>query len=175
MNFEPGAVDGAFLIRPQLRTDERGHFARIFCEQTMAARGLESRFPQVNTGFSPNRGTLRGMHVQTGEHAEVKLARCVRGRVFDVVVDLRPHSPTYRRWWGAELSPEDGAMLYAPAGTAHGYLTLAPDTELVYMTSRPYAPGAVGGVRWNDPAFAIAWPEAPTLVSAADQAWPDHR
>jgi dTDP-4-dehydrorhamnose 3,5-epimerase len=173
MNFEPGTVAGSFLIRPQLRTDERGHFARIFCEQELAQHGLETRFPQVNTGFSPKRGTLRGMHFQTGEHAEVKLARCVRGAAFDVCIDLRPDSPTYKRWWGAELSADNGCMLYAPAGTAHGYLTLAPDTELIYMTSRPYAPNALGGVRFDDPAFGIDWPSDITLVSQPDRAWPD--
>ena len=175
MHFEETVVAGAYLIRPQPRLDERGYFARVFCEAELNSRGLVSKVCQVNTGFSPRKGTLRGMHFQTGEHAEVKIARCVRGAVFDVVVDLRPDSPSFKRWYGATLSAENGHMLYAPAGTAHGYLTLEPDTELTYMTSQPYAPGAVGGVRFDDPGFGIQWPGEIVLVSHADQAWTDFR
>ena len=113
------------------------------------------------------------MHHQKGQHAEVKIARCVRGVAFDVCVDLRPESPTYKRWFGIELSADNGLMLYAPAGTAHGYLTLAPQTELLYLTSKPYAPDAAHGVRFDDPAFAITWPAKIALVSQADRAWPD--
>jgi dTDP-4-dehydrorhamnose 3,5-epimerase len=173
--FEPLSVNGAFLIRPEPRHDERGHFARMWCRQELDKHGLTCDVAQVNTGFSPKAGTLRGLHLQTGEHAEVKIARCLRGAVFDVVVDLRPDSPSYRQWSSAELTADNGLMLYAPAGTAHGYLTLAADTELMYMTSRPYAPAAATGVRFDDPALAIRWPREITLVSAADRAWPDLR
>ena len=173
MVIEETDVAGAFVVRPQPRPDERGHFARIFCERELAARGLVSHFTQINTGFNPRGGTLRGMHYQKGEHAEVKIARCVRGAAFDVCVDLRPDSPTFKRWFGIELSADNGLMLYAPAGTAHGYQTLAPDTELLYLTSKPYAPDAAHGVRFDDSAFAIAWPARIALVSQADRSWAD--
>ena len=173
MLFEEGSVGGAYLIRPQPRTDERGHFARVFCEKTLAERGLVGHVSQVNTGFSPRQGTLRGLHYQRAPHAEVKIARCLRGAVFDVVVDLRAASPTYKRWFGATLTAENGHMLYAPEGTAHGYLTLAADTELMYLTSYPYAPDAAAGVRFDDPAFGIDWPGEITMVSQADRQWAD--
>lgn len=175
MVFEEVRVAGAFVLRPQPRPDERGFFARIYCEKELAEQGLVTEISQINTGFSPRAGTLRGMHFQSGPHAEVKIARCVRGAAFDVVVDLRPDSPTFKRWFGTELKAESGNMLYAPAGTAHGYLTLVPNTELIYMTSRPYAPDAVGGVRFDDPAFGIDWPAEIQLVSLADRSWPDFR
>ena len=175
MNFEACAVDGAFVITPAPRHDERGYFARVFCQRELADRGLAGDVSQVNTGFSPRAGTLRGMHFQSGEHAEVKIVRCLRGAVFDVVVDLRPESPSFKRWFGVELSAANGRMLYAPAGTAHGYLTLQPDTELLYFTNRPYAPDAARGVRFDDPAFGIGWPGDISLVSAADRGWPDFR
>jgi dTDP-4-dehydrorhamnose 3,5-epimerase len=171
--FDELPIAGAYLIRPERRNDERGYFARTWCRQELAQHGLVDPIDQVNTGFSPATGTLRGLHFQTGVHAEVKIARCVRGAVFDVIVDLRPDSPTFRQWHGAELSAENGHQLYAPAGTAHGYLTLQADTELMYSTSRPYAPGAARGVRFDDPAFGIRWPAEIRVVSAADRDWPD--
>lgn len=173
MLFEEVGVAGAFLIKPQPRTDERGFFARMYCENELSKRGLVACINQVNTGFSPRIGTLRGMHFQTGEHAEVKVARCTRGAAFDVIIDLRPASPSFKRWFGAPLTAENGHMLYAPAGTAHGYLTIEPNTELMYMTSKPYAPDAVGGVRFDDPAFGIQWPGEIALVSPADRVWAD--
>lgn len=175
MKFEPLPVAGAYLISPQPRADERGYFARIFCRDELLGQGLCADFCQINTGFNPRAGTLRGLHFQRAPHAEVKLARCVRGAVYDVVLDLRPDSPTYLRWSGAELSADNGQMLYAPAGTAHGYLTLSDDAELSYMTSAAYAPDAVDGVRHDDPAFVIRWPREVVLVSQADRSWPDHR
>lgn len=173
MIFEPLPVDGAYLIRPQRRPDERGHFARVFCRDELIAQGLCADYCQGNTALSPRAGTLRGLHFQRTPHAEVKLVRCTRGSVFDVVLDLRPDSPTYLRWHGAELSADNGAMLYAPAGTAHGYLTLADDSELLYMTSAKYAPDAASGVRFDDRAFGIQWPRDIALVSQADRGWPD--
>ena len=173
MIFEPLPVAGAYLITPQKRSDERGYFARVFCRDELIAQGLCADYCQANTALSPRTGTLRGLHFQRTPHAEVKLMRCTRGRVFDVVLDLRPDSPTYLRWHGAELSADNAAMLYAPAGTAHGYLTLTDDTELLYMTSAKYAPDAATGVRFDDRAFAIRWPRDITLVSQADRGWPD--
>jgi dTDP-4-dehydrorhamnose 3,5-epimerase len=173
MKFEPCSVDGAWVLSPEPRRDDRGYFARIFCAEELARIGLCGKVAQINTGFSPLSGTLRGMHFQEAPHAEVKIARCVRGAVFDVVADLRLDSPTFGKWFGLTLSDENGLMLYAPAGTAHGYLTLRPDTELVYTTSRPYAPDAVRGMRHDDPAFGIQWPGPVNIISAADRGWPD--
>jgi dTDP-4-dehydrorhamnose 3,5-epimerase len=172
VTLEPFGIAGAFLLTPERRHDDRGWFARIYCERELAERGLAPAHSQVNTGFSPRRGTLRGMHYQAVPHAEIKIVRCTRGKVFDVIVDLRPDSPTYKRWCGVELDAESGLALYAPEGTAHGYLTLADDTELTYMTSRPYAPDAARGVHHADPAFAITWPDEIRVISQADATWP---
>jgi dTDP-4-dehydrorhamnose 3,5-epimerase len=128
---------------------------------------------QVNVGFSPKVGTLRGLHYQSAPFGEAKLVRCSRGSVFDVVVDLRRQSSTFKKWFGASLSAEDGIMVYAPVGCAHGYVTLESDTELMYFTSHSYVPDAARGVRFNDPAFKIEWPTEITLVSQADRSWPD--
>jgi dTDP-4-dehydrorhamnose 3,5-epimerase len=174
MIFEPLGVAGAFLIRPEPRADERGHFARLWCRQEFAARGLSDRIEQVNAGFSPKAGTLRGMHYQLPPHEEVKIARCTRGAAFDVLVDLRAGSPTYGRWAGAVLTPAVGSMLYVPSGCAHGYLTLEDDTEVVYTTSAAYAPGSARGVRHDDPRFGIEWPGPIRVISEADRSWPDH-
>jgi dTDP-4-dehydrorhamnose 3,5-epimerase len=171
--FEAVDVAGAYVIRPELREDERGHFARIWCQDELAAKGLVDRVVQINTGFSPKAGTLRGMHYQVAPHAEVKIARCTRGAVFDVVLDLRRASPTYRRWAGLALSPDNGAMLYVPQGCAHGYLTLEDDSELVYLTSHAYAAASARGVRHDDAAFAIDWPAAVKVISKADAGWAD--
>jgi dTDP-4-dehydrorhamnose 3,5-epimerase len=172
MLFNQTEIDGAYLIEPERRVDERGFFARVFCETELAERGLAVSISQANTGFSPRAGTLRGLHFQLAPHAEVKIARCLRGSVFGVAVDLRPDSPTYKRWTGHLLSAENGKLLYVPEGCAHGYLTLAPDTELMYFTSKPYAPTGARGIRHNDPAFAIAWPAAVEVISEADSSWP---
>jgi dTDP-4-dehydrorhamnose 3,5-epimerase len=173
MIFDPLPVAGAYLISPQKRTGERGYFARVFCRDEFEVRGLCADYCQANTALSPLGGTLRGLHLQRAPHGEVKLIRCTRGRVFDVVLDLRRESPTYLRWHGAELSADNAAMLYAPEGTAHGYLTLSDDTELLYMTSAKYAPEAATGVRFDDRAFGIRWPRDIALVSQADLAWAD--
>lgn len=173
MKFTSLSVAGAYLIQQERREDERGFFARLWCEKEFRDQGLDPRIAQINTQVSRVAGTLRGMHFQTGEHAEVKIARCLRGAAFDVAVDLRPASPTFRRWVGVTLSGENGDMLYLPEGCAHGYLTLQPDTEMMYFASSPYAPAAATGVRFDDPAFAIDWPREVVMVSAADRAWPD--
>jgi dTDP-4-dehydrorhamnose 3,5-epimerase len=173
LKFIDGPVEGAFVIEPTPRSDERGHFARLWCSETLEARGLIGRIAQINTGVSPRAGTLRGMHFQSAPHQEVKVARCVRGAAFDVVVDLRPDSPTFRKWMGAELTALNGRLMYVPEGCAHGYLTLTDDTELIYVTSAPYAPQSAGGVRFDDPSFAIAWPAPATVISQQDRSWPD--
>lgn len=173
MIFESTAVDGAFVVRPEPRTDDRGHFARLWCSEEFGARGLVDHIVQLNAGFSHKAGTLRGMHYQLPPHAEVKLARCTRGAVFDVVIDLRRGSPTFRRWAGVTLTPDNGAMMYVPEGCAHGYITLEDNSELTYATSQTYAPASARGVRYDDPAFALDWPRAATVVSAADLGWPD--
>jgi dTDP-4-dehydrorhamnose 3,5-epimerase len=175
LSFSPARVDGAFEIEGTNRADDRGHFARVWCARLFSGRGLAESFAQVNTGVSGKAGTLRGMHYQLAPHAEVKLARCVRGAVFDVAVDLRPASPTYRRWHGCELSAANGRMLYVPEGCAHGYLTLTDDAELMYFTTAAYAPQSARGVRHDDPAFGIAWPAAVNVISPQDAAWPDFR
>jgi len=169
--FRETDLAGAFIIEPERRVDERGYFARLFCERELAERGLEGCIRQVNTGFSPRARTLRGMHYQTAPHAEVKIVRCVRGAVFDVIIDLRPGSPSFKRWFGIELSAENGLLLYAPAGTAHGYLTMTEDTELIYATNKAYAPDAATGVRYDDQSFGIEWPAAVQVMSAADRSW----
>ncbi len=173
MIFTRGSIEGAWLIDLERRTDERGYFARVFCADELRKQGLVDRFEQVNTGFNPQSGTLRGLHYQEAPHAEVKIARCTRGAVFDVAVDLRPASSTFRQWMGATLTADDGRMLYVPEGCAHGYFTLCPDTELVYFTSCIYAPAAARGVRYDDPAFGIPWPGSIRIVSQADRSWPD--
>lgn len=174
MQFTPLEVAGAYAIDLEKRGDARGYFARVWCEDEMRDQGLDgTRIAQINTGFSRNRGTLRGMHYQTSPHAEVKIVRCLRGSVFDVVVDLRPDSPTFRRWSGLTLSAKSGRAMYVPKGCAHGYLTLEDESELMYTTSQKYAPDAATGVRFDDVAFGIEWPAAIEIVSDADLSWPD--
>jgi dTDP-4-dehydrorhamnose 3,5-epimerase len=172
VKFTPGSVAGSWIIDLEPRRDERGYFARTWCEQEFAAHGLSTRIAQVNTAVSMRRGTLRGMHFQDAPHAEVKVIRCTRGAVFDVVIDLRPDSSTHRRWMAAELTAENSRMLYAPEGCAHGYLTLSDDCELMYFTSHPYAASAARGVRYDDPAFAIRWPGPASVISDQDRGWP---
>ena len=173
MKFTETAIPGAWIVEPERRTDARGFFARVFCVDEFAAHGLETGLVQANTGVSLRRGTLRGMHYQRGEAAEAKVVRCTQGRVFDVVLDLRPDSPAFRRWVGVELSAENEQMLYVPRGCAHGYQTLTDDAELWYGATARYTPSAATGVRHDDPAFGINWPLDVTVISDADAAWPD--
>ena len=173
MKFIAQAIPDVQLIRLERREDERGFFARLWCEAEFRQQGLDARISQINTQVSKGAGTLRGMHYQKPPHAEVKTVRCVRGAIFDVAVDLRPDSPTFRRWVGATLTAENADMFYVPEGFAHGYLTLEPDTEVLYLTSVPYAPAAATGVRFEDPAFGIRWPREVAVVSAVDRSWPD--
>jgi dTDP-4-dehydrorhamnose 3,5-epimerase len=145
----------------------------MWCAQELREAGLDADLSQVNTGFSPRAGTLRGVHLQREPHSEVKIVRCVRGAVFDVMVDLRPGSPTFKRWFGTELRGDGLQMLYIPKGCAHGYLTLEDDSELIYFASQPFASASAMGVRFDDPAFAIRWPREVAVISQADRSWPD--
>jgi dTDP-4-dehydrorhamnose 3,5-epimerase len=176
MRFTETAVTGAYIIEPDCRGDERGAFARLWCQAEFAEHGLTAAFVQCNCSFSPYRGTLRGLHYQLPPYEEAKLVRCIRGAVYDVIVDLRPDSAAHLRWLGVELTPENRKMLYVPEGCAHGYLTLEEKSEVVYTVSQFYHPEAERGVRWNDRLFEIAWPNggAQTL-SAKDQSWPDYK
>jgi dTDP-4-dehydrorhamnose 3,5-epimerase len=175
MRFTETSLTGGYLVEPEPRGDDRGFFARLWCQQEFAERGLSASFVQCNSSFSPLGGTLRGLHYQVPPYEEIKLVRCVRGAVFDVMVDLRRDSPTYLRWFGVELAADKGTMLYVPAQCAHGYLTLQENSEVVYPVSQFYHPEAERGVRWNDPLFRIAWPNGGARnVSAKDQAWPDY-
>jgi len=175
MEFQPCAVSGAFVILPQPRADDRGSFARAWCANELARYGLVDHVAQVNVAQNHRAGTLRGMHYQQAPHGEVKIVRCNRGTAFDVVLDLRPSSPSYKRWFGVELSETNGRMLYVPEGCAHGYQTLSDGTEVMYFTSAFYAPAAATGVRYDDPAFGIEWPRAVTALSEQDRGWPDFK
>jgi dTDP-4-dehydrorhamnose 3,5-epimerase len=174
MTFRDTPVAGACVIDPDPIGDDRGFFARLWSREEFAARGLRASFVQWNDAFTARRGTLRGLHYQAPPHQEAKLVRCVRGAVFDVIVDVRPDSPTCRAWFGQELSAENRRLLYVPEGCAHGYLALEDATEVLYATSAAYHPASERGIRWNDPAFAIAWPDAgPLTLSPKDRQWPD--
>lgn len=172
MEFSPTPLPGAFLIRIKNIVDNRGHFGRAWCQEEFKRAGLNPALVQINTAFSHARGTLRGLHFQLAPHAEVKVARCTAGAIWDVIVDLRKDSPTYLRSFGAELSAANGTMLYVPEGFAHGYQTLTDNAEMYYLTSQFYAPAAARGVRYDDPAFGISWPLPVSVVSDADKSWP---
>jgi dTDP-4-dehydrorhamnose 3,5-epimerase len=170
MVFTELALAGAFLIEPERREDERGFFARTFCVEEFAAHGLNMTVAQCGVSYNRRRGTLRGLHYQAAPHAEDKPVRCTAGSAFDVVVDLRPGSVTFNRWCGVELSATNRRMLYVPAGFAHGFETLADETELAYQMSRAQVPAAARVLRWNDPAIGIAWPLPPAVMSPGDRA-----
>jgi dTDP-4-dehydrorhamnose 3,5-epimerase len=172
MNFSPTAIEGVVVIEPEKLADERGFFARAWCREAFAKHGLNPDVAQANIGFSPRRGTLRGLHYQTEPYAEAKLVRCTRGEIYDIAVDLRPASPTFLGWIGLRLAADSHRMLYVPEGCAHGYLTLTDDVEVSYQASRPYVPEAARGRRYDDPALGIDWPIAPRVVSAQDLSWP---
>jgi dTDP-4-dehydrorhamnose 3,5-epimerase len=172
MIFHETPVHGARLVELERRGDERGFFARLFCEREFGAAGLPTRFPQINNSLSAQRGTLRGMHYQLAPAAEDKVVRCIRGAFYDVVADLRPDSPTYRRWFGAELTAENRLMMLVPRGCAHGFVTLTDDAEALYLASAAYAPEEERGLRWDDPAIGVRWPIEPVEVSAKDRGWP---
>jgi dTDP-4-dehydrorhamnose 3,5-epimerase len=172
VKFQESPLAGAYTIEMDRLEDERGFFARSHSAEEFAARGLPAAMPQSSVSFNARRGTLRGLHYQAEPHAEDKLVRCTAGAIYDVIVDLRPDSPTARRWFGVELSAANHRSLFVPKGLAHGFMTLRDDTEVLYMISVPYAPGFERGLRWNDPAIGISWPTAPSVVSARDAAYP---
>lgn len=172
MRFAEGPIPGAWTIDPAPHADERGRFMRAWCADEFAAHGIAFTPLQANLGFSHRAGTLRGLHYQVAPHEEAKLVRCTRGRVFDVLVDLRPRSPTFGRWFGVELSAENGRMLFVPPLCAHGYQTLDDASEIYYMASAAYAPDAARGLRYDDPTAAIRWPLPPVALSEQDRTWP---
>jgi dTDP-4-dehydrorhamnose 3,5-epimerase len=171
--FEPTPLEGAVVVELQPHLDERGAFARTFCEVEFAANGLPVRFPQCNLSFNTSAGTLRGMHFNRTPHGEAKLVRCVRGAVFDVIIDLRPSSPTRLNWFGAELSAANGRALFVPPDFAHGFLTLADDSDVYYHMGELYRPDAATGIRWDDPAVGVEWPRDVTAISERDVTYPD--
>ena len=161
------------MIDPERLEDERGFFARTWCQREFEKHGLDTAVAQCSISFNKKMGTLRGMHYQIAPHAEQKLVRCTAGIVYDVIVDLRPDSRTFRHWFATELSVDNRRMLYIPEGFAHGFLTLTDNTEVYYQISEHHVPDSSRGVRWNDPAFAISWPEHPRIVSQRDSAYAD--
>lgn len=173
MLFTSTKIPGAYLIEVEKREDHRGFFARAWCEREFAEHGLNSRWAQANIAYNRHRGTLRGMHYQVAPHEEVKLVRCTRGAIHDVIIDLRPASPTNMQWLGVDLRAENYSMLYVPEGCAHGYLTLEDHTDVAYQVSHPYAPHAERGLRYDDPAFKIRWPIDVPVISQKDRNWPD--
>jgi dTDP-4-dehydrorhamnose 3,5-epimerase len=175
VRFEETKLCGAWLIDLVPARDRRGSFARTFCVQAYADHGLRTGFVQHSTSQSAARGTLRGMHFQRAPHSEVKVVRCLKGAIWDVIIDLRPESPTYRRWQGFELTADNQRQLYVPEGFAHGFQTLCDDTQVGYLISAFYAPLAASGVRYDDPAFAIDWPLPLSEISDKDRTWPDFR
>lgn len=174
MKFVDTNVRGVHLIDVEPRGDSRGFFARIFCTREFGEHGLEQRFVQVNNSVTAKRGTLRGMHYQLPPSAEVKIVRCIRGSLYDVVLDLRPDSPTFGQSVGAELTAANRRMMYVPKGCAHGFLSLEDDTEALYLVSDPYSPADERGLRFNDPTFTMAWPFLPSELSDKDGSWPDY-
>jgi dTDP-4-dehydrorhamnose 3,5-epimerase len=172
VNFIPTQIGGAYRIEPERLVDERGFFARTWCEREFQEHGLESRLAQCSISFSPRRGTLRGMHYQLAPHGEAKLVRCTRGAIYDVILDLRPDSPTRLNWAAFELTAENRWALYIPTGLAHGFLTLSDECEVFYQMSEFFHAPAARGVRWNDPAFGIEWPQPVATISARDAHYP---
>ena len=173
MIFAETEFRGAFVIELERREDERGFFARSWCQQEFEERGLNPRLVQCNVSFNKLRGTLRGVHYQANPYEEAKLVRCTRGAVYDVIIDLRPESRTYLRWAAVELNEENRRALYVPEGLAHGFQTLEDGTEVFYQMSEAYRPEYARGVRWNDPAFRIRWPLERRIISARDRGYPD--
>jgi len=173
MLFNETKLPGVFEISLEPHVDARGFFARSWCQTEFEEHGLSSRLVQCNISWNQRKGTLRGMHLQVAPHEEAKLVRCTAGAIYDVVLDLRPQSDTYKSWVGVTLSAANRQMLYIPEGCAHGFLTLEDNTEVFYQMSEFYNAASASGVRWNDPAFGIAWPEKVEVISPRDEAYPD--
>ncbi len=173
MVFHETKLAGAYVVDLEPRLDDRGFFARSWCQREFAQHGLNPVLVQCNVSYNKLAGTLRGMHFQVAPHAEVKLVRCTRGAIYDVMLDLRPGSPTFKQHVGFELTADNRRALYVPEGFGHGYLTLTNDTDVFYQVTAFYAPDAASGVRWNDPAFGIVWPADVRLISERDAQYPD--
>lgn len=173
MIFQPTKLSGVFEICLEPKTDDRGFFARSWCRREFEQLGLNPDLVQCNISFNSKKGTLRGLHYQTGSYAEAKLIRCVSGAIYDVAVDIRPYSKTFMQWVGTELNAKNRRALYVPEGCAHGFLTMEPETEVFYQMSEFYHPETAHGARWNDPAFNIVWPGLVTVISDRDRTYPD--
>jgi dTDP-4-dehydrorhamnose 3,5-epimerase len=173
VRFVPTKIAGAWLIEQDRHADERGFFARTWCAREFEEHGLEPGMAQCSVSFNLRRGTLRGLHYQAPPFAEAKLVRCTRGALFDVAVDLRPDSPTFRGWVGVDLTEGNGRGLYVPRGFAHGFLTIADSTEVAYQISTPYNPESARGIRWNDPFHTVAWPAPVEVIAPRDRDYPD--
>jgi len=171
MKFKETKLAGAYVVELEPHRDERGFFARSWCEEEFGRQGLITRMVQSNVSLNLHKGTLRGLHFQKYPHEEVKLVRCTRGQVFDVMVDLRPESPTFKQWVGAELSEDNHTMLYVPRRFGHGFITLSEQSEVFYQVSHPYDRDTASGAPWDDPAFGIKWPIEPAIISQADRSW----
>lgn len=173
MIFRETSLPGVFVIEPELHPDERGFFARSWCEREFKEHGLNPAVVQCNISVNHRKGTLRGMHLQSKPFEEAKLVRCTKGSIYDVALDLRHESPTYRHWTASDLTSGNRRAMYIPEGCAHGFLTLEDDTEVFYQMSATYHPEAARGVRWNDAAFSIAWPANVQIISERDRTYPD--
>jgi len=174
MLFQETPLAGAYVIEPKRITDDRGFFARLWCRNELQQQGLNPTIAQTNIGVSVRKGTLRGLHFQVAPHAEVKIVRCPRGAIYDVIVDLRPSSATFKKWFGIELTESNNRAIYVPEGFAQGYITLEDDTEIYYHTTECFQPGSASGIRYNDPAFGITWPVQPEVISKPDLEWQDY-
>jgi dTDP-4-dehydrorhamnose 3,5-epimerase len=173
MQFHPTSLQGAWRVHLEPACDRRGYFARTFCVEEFAARALETNYSQHSISFTARKGTVRGLHYQREPDSEAKVVRCIKGVIWDVIIDIRPDSPTYLRWQKFELSDVNGDQLYVPAGFAHGYQTLSDDVEVNYLISVPYVPQSACGIRYDDPTFGITWPLPVTEISEKDVRWPD--
>lgn len=167
-------LNDAWRLELEPLSDERGFFSRVYCTKEFAKRGMRSSYVQMNTSQSLKKGTIRGFHLQKGPHEEAKLIRCIAGEIYDVIIDMRPESSTYRQWEGFHLTAENRQLIYCPPGFAHAYLSLTDNCEIFYLVSEFYAPGAEHGIRYNDPAFSVRWPIPIDVVSAKDATWPYH-
>lgn len=172
MIFTETKLSGAFIIDLEKRGDSRGFFARSFCQDEFERHGLVNKVVQTNVSLSKHQGTLRGMHYQEAPYAETKLVRCTQGAIYDIIVDIRPESPTFKQWIGVELSSSNHCMLFVPQNFAHGFITLMDDSEVTYQVSQVYHPGSERGLRYNDPALGIIWPREVNVISDKDASWP---
>ena len=173
MHFQPAPIPGVVVVRPERFEDERGYFARAWAKDAFEEQGLNTSIVQCSSSYNTKKGTLRGMHYQPAPHAEAKFVRCTRGAIYDVTVDIRPDSPTFKQWFGIELTAENGVALYIPEGCAHGFLTLEDATDVFYMITAPYTPEASRGFRYNDPAFGIDWPGEAIVINERDASYSD--